>query len=179
MRKTISAAFVLGLWIASPPCFCQEKFNDVRQNMADLLTAVKEASRSGDLGSAGRDLSAAVKAWTEEVKPLVLEGVRTNDQFQEYFDRIPEVEGGLAALAGEIERGDARQVETRVNAVIWGISHHPRGFDIPQPRYTAWDWVFGLSIGIGFCILAVFSGLYLRRSYYRRYSRLPSVKRRV
>jgi hypothetical protein len=171
MKRSFPAAFIAGLLIVSLPVICQEKFNDVRQNMADLLTAVKQASAAGDLESAGRDLAAAGKAWAEDVKPLILEGVRTNDQYQEYFDRIPEVEAGLADIGLDIGRADRQAVESRVNAVIWAISHHPRGFDIPQPRYTAWDWVFGLSIGIGFFILAVVSGLYLRRSYYRRYAR--------
>jgi hypothetical protein len=174
--KVLPIALVVGLLSASPSGFCQERFNDVRQGMADFLTAVKTASNTGDFDSAGKNLSAAGRAWTEDVKPMILEGVRTSEQFQEYFDRIPVVETGLAELAREIEQGDQREVELRVNAIIWAISHHPRGFDIPQPRYTAWDWVFGLTIGIGFCILAVLSGLYLRRSYYRRYSRLPSEK---
>jgi hypothetical protein len=174
--KTLPITLIVGLLSASPPAFSQERFNDVRQGMADFLTAVKTGAKTADFDSAEENLSAAGKAWTEDVKPLILEGVRTSDQFQEYFDRIPEVEAGLAELARGIERRDPLEVERRVNSVIWAISHHPRGFDIPQPRYTAWDWVFGLSIGIGFCILAVVSGLYLRRSYYRRYSRSPAEK---
>jgi hypothetical protein len=176
--KTLPIALVVGLLSASPPAFCQERFNDVRQRMADFLTAVKTDANTADFDSAEENLSAGGRAWTEDVKPLILEGVRTSDQFQEYFERIAEVEDGLAEVAREIERRDPREVERSVNAVIWAISHHPRGFYIPQPRYTAWDWVFGLSIGIGFCILAVVSGLYLRRSYYRRYSRSPAGKRK-
>jgi hypothetical protein len=174
MKKALPIAFVMGVLMASHHGVCQERFNDVRQGMADLLTAVKTASSSADYDAARTDLAGALRVWTEDVKPFILEGVRTNDQFQEYFDRIPEVEAGLAEIAREIERGDRQAVESRANAIIWAISHHPRGFDIPQPRYTAWDWVFGLTIGIGFCILAVVSGLYLRRSYYRRYSRPPA-----
>ncbi len=178
VKKTVPLALIIGLLTASLSALCQEKFNDVRQGMADRLTAVKTASNAGDLDSAGRDFSAAQRAWVEDVKPMIVDGVRTNDQFREYFDRIPEVEAGLAALAREIGRGERREVESLVNALIWAISHHPRGFDIPQPRYTTWDWVFGLSIGIGFCILAVFSGLTLRRSYYRRYTRPGGEKRK-
>ena len=173
MRKAVPLALVIGLLAASSAGFCQEKFNDVRQAMADLLTAVKKDSAAADFSSADGNLAAARKVWNEEVKPLILEGVRSSDQFQEYFDRIPEVEAGFEEIAREIERREGQEVAVRVNAVIWAISHHPRGFDIPQPRYTAWDWVFGLSIGIGFCVLAVASGLYLRRSYYRRYSHEP------
>jgi hypothetical protein len=176
MKKAFPIAFLAGLLTISLPGVCQERFNDVRQSMADLLTTVKTASGSADFDSARRDLSAALRVWKEDIKPLILEGIRTNDQFQEYFDRIPEVETGLAELDLEIGRNDRQAVESRVNAVIWAISHHPRGFDIPQPRYTAWDWVFGLTIGIGFCILAVVSGLTLRRSYYRRYSRPRATK---
>jgi hypothetical protein len=176
MKKAFPIAFVVGFLVTVLSGVCQEKFNDVRQGMADFLTAVKTDSNTADFDSAGRNLAAALRVWTEDVKPLILEGVRTNDQFREYFDRIPEVETGLDVLARDIARGDREAVESRANAIIWAISHHPRGFDIPQPRYTAWDWVFGLSIGLGFCILAVVSGLYLRRSYYRRYSRFPAEK---
>ena len=173
MKRRVLLTLAIGLSLALSSGFGQERFNDVRQAMADFLTTAKKDSSSAEFASADGNLASALKAWTEDVKPLILEGVRSNDQFQEYFDRIPEVEAGLAAVGRAIERRDPPQVEIQVNAVIWAISHHPRGFDIPQPRYTAWDWVFGLSIGIGFCILAVVSGLYLRRSYYRRYSRPP------
>jgi hypothetical protein len=174
MKRAVPIAFVAGMLAASLNGLCQEKFNDVRQSMADFLTAVKASSSSSDFATAGRNLAAAVRTWTEDVKPLIVEGVRTNDQFQEYYDRVPEVESGLEAISREIDLADRQAVETEVNSVIWAISHHPRGFDIPQPRYSAWDWVFGLSIGIGFLVLAIASGLYLRRSYYRRYSRHPA-----
>jgi hypothetical protein len=149
----------------------QEKFNDVRQQMADHLTAVKTSLRANDRQVAMGHFAAAKRVWEDDVKPMITEGVKTNSQFQEYFDRLAEVDGHFVSLAQELESGEVKQVESRVNAMIWAISHHPRGFKVPPPRYTAWDWVFGLGIGVGFCVFAAFFGLYLRRSYYRRYQK--------
>jgi len=171
MRRTLFAGPLLALLFVIQPAFGQEKFNDVRQQMADRLTAVKAAIRDADRAAAQANLAEAQKTWEAEVKPMIVEGAETNGQFQEYFDRIQDVENNLTALAAELEAGEAGRIESLVNAVIWGISHHPRGFDVPPPRYTAWDWVFGLSIGVGFCVFAVVFGLYLRRSYYRRYAK--------
>jgi hypothetical protein len=102
---------------------------------------------------------------------MIVEGVKADEQFREYLERMAEVDEHLLSLSQSLEKKEAPQIEPEVNAVIWAISHHPRGFDVPQPRYSAWDWVFGLGIGIGFCLVAVVFGLYLRRSYYRRYGR--------
>lgn len=149
----------------------QEKFNDVRQQMADYLTAVKTSLRADERQVALGHFADAKKVWEAGVKPMITEGVKTNDQFQEYFDRMAEVDGHFVSLAQELESGGLQQIESRVNAMIWAISHHPRGFKVPNPRYTVWDWVFGLGIGIGFCVFAVVFGLHLRRSYYRRYQK--------
>jgi len=149
----------------------QEKFNDVRQQMADSLTAVKTSLRADERAAAMEHFGNAKKIWETEARPMITEGMKTNNQFQEYFDRIAEVDGHFISLAQELESGGFEQIESRVNAVIWAISHHPRGFKVPNPRYTAWDWVFGLGIGIGFCVFAVVFGLHLRRSYYRRYKK--------
>ncbi len=172
MRSTARFVLLLGLLLVfGRMTYGQEKFNDVRQRLADFLTGVKTAARAADLVGARRDLEAALEAWENEVKPMIVEGVRTNSQFQEYFDRMGEVDANLAALTLELEEGDSQKIETQVNATIWAISHHPRGFSVPPPRYTTWDWVFGLGIGVGFCVFAVVFGLHLRRSYYRRYVR--------
>lgn len=170
MRRIAPLAIVLVLFVLAQTGLCQEKFNDVRQRMADRLTAAKSASRSGDRAEAGKNFREALDVWHSDVKPMITEGVKSNSLYQEYFDRMAEVEENLASLGRELDSGEAQIVETRVNAIIWGISHHPRGFKVPPPRYTIWDWVFGLGIGIGFCVFAVIFGLYLRRSYYRRYS---------
>jgi hypothetical protein len=138
--------------------------------MADRLTDVKNDIRDADRTAARNDLAEAKKIWEAEVRPMISDGVKTNGQFQEYYDRIQEVEQNLDLLAAGLEAGETGRIETLVNAAIWAISHHPRGFDVPPPHYTIWDWVFGLSIGLGFCVFAVVFGLYLRRSYYRRYA---------
>ncbi len=171
MKKTVPTALLCVLLFVFQSGFGQEKFNDVRQHMADRLTAVKTAVRAADRAAAQVNLAEAKKTWEAEVRPMIVDGVKTNGQFQEYFDRLGDVETNLTALAAELEAGETGRFESLVNAVIWAISHHPRGFDVPPPRYTAWDWVFGLSIGVGFCVFAVVFGLYLRRSYYRRYTR--------
>jgi hypothetical protein len=171
MKKTAPIALVATLLFVLQPGFGQERFNDVRQHMADRLTAVKTAVRDADRSEAQVNLTEAKKIWEAEVRPMISDGVKTNSQFQEYFDRLGDVETNLAALDDELAAGESGRIETLVNAVIWGISHHPRGFDVPPPRYTAWDWVFGLSIGVGFCVFAMLFGLHLRRSYYRRYTR--------
>jgi len=171
MKKSVPIVLLLALPLVLQPGFGQEKFNDVRQQMADRLTAVKTAVRDADRAAAQINLAEAKKTWEAEVKPMIVDGVKTNAQFLEYSNRIQDIETNLTALAAELEAGEAGRIEALVNAVIWAISHHPRGFDVPPPRYTAWDWVFGLGIGIGFCVFAVVFGLYLRRSYYRRYAR--------
>jgi len=155
----------------------QERFIDVRQAMADALTAAKSSAVKGDWTAAGTALESARTIWTREVRPLILEGVKTDDGFKEYAGRIGEVESDVEAVAAAIASRDAAEAEARANAAIWGISHHPRGFDVPAPRYSTWDWVFGLSIGIGFCVFAIWFGLYLRRSYYGRYPKAKFVRK--
>jgi hypothetical protein len=177
MRTSARFVLLLSLFLCGRMASGQEKFNDVRQRLADSLTGVKTAAQAGDLASAQSNLKAALETWENDVKPMIVEGVRTNSQFQEYFDRMGEVDANLAALTLELEEGDSRKIETRVNATIWAISHHPRGFSVPPPRYTTWDWVFGLGIGVGFCVFAVVFGLHLRRSYYRRYVKPPKFRK--
>jgi len=170
-RKIIPFLLILSFLFFAHAVLSQERFNDVRQQMADHLTAVKTWLRANDREGAKKRFDEAQKVWETDVKRMITEGVKTNDQFQEYFDRMTEVDEHFAALAQELESGEAPKVESRVNAIIWAISHHPRGFKVPPPRYTMWDWVFGLSIGIGFCVFAIVFGLHLRRSYYRRYQK--------
>ena len=149
----------------------QEKFIDVRQNMADNLTAVKTAVKAADWAGALEKFRTARQIWDADVKPIITEGVKSDTQFQEYFDRIVEVEAGLDTVGRLLESRNGAEVEAKINAIIWGISHLPRGFNVPNPRYTVWDWIFGLGIGLGFCVFATFFGLHLRRSYYRRYKK--------
>jgi len=156
---------------ATPAAFAQEKFIDVRQVMADRLTEAKAAAVKGDFDAARTSLDVGREAWTRDVKPMIEENAPKNADYQEYFDRIGSVEADLAAAGTALETRDPAGFEKRVNAAIWGISHHPRGFNVPAPRYTAWDWVFALAIGFGFCGFAVWFGLYLRRNYYSRYPR--------
>jgi hypothetical protein len=154
----------------------QEKFIDVRQAMADALTAAKEAGAKADWPAARAALEKGAAFWNTEVKPLIAEGLKTSPDYKEYADRTAEVDGNLEAAATALEAQKSPELAVKINAAIWGISHHPRGFDVPPPRYTAWDWVFALAIGLGFCAAAIWFGLYLRRSYYSRYPRAKFVK---
>jgi hypothetical protein len=175
MRKAILLLVTLGVVCFARNSLGQEKFIDVRQEMANKLTAAKSAAAKNDWASALENFTGAEEIWRSEVKPMITEGVKTNEQFREYFKRLAEIEENLASLAQILEGKNAKGVESIANAVIWGISHHPRGFDLPKPRYSAWDWVFALAIGLGFCIFAIVFGLYLRRSYYRRYKKIQIV----
>jgi hypothetical protein len=172
MRKAFFLLVTLGIFALAQNSLAQEKFIDVRQEMANKLTAAKNAAAKNDWAGALENFARAKEVWQSEVKPMVTEGVKTNEQFREYFKRLAEIEENLASLAQILEGKNAEAVESKANAVIWGISHHPRGFDLPKPRYSAWDWVFALAIGLGFCIFATVFGLYLRRSYYRRYKKI-------
>lgn len=172
MRKAIFLLVTLGVTCFVRNSLGQEKFIDVRQEMANKLTAVKTAAVKNDWASALESFAGAKEIWRSEVKPMITEGVKTNEQFQEYFKRLAEIEENLNSLAQILEGKNTEGVETKANAVIWSISHHPRGFDLPKPRYSVWDWVFALGIGLGFCIFAIVFGLYLRKSYYRRYKKI-------
>ena len=170
-RLRSAGALAALLFAAVPAALAQEKFIDVRQAMADRLTEAKAAAVKGDFDAARASLDLGRDAWTRDVKPMIEENAPKNVDYQEYFDRIGPVEADLAAAAEALETRDPAGFEKRVNAAIWGISHHPRGFNVPAPRYTAWDWVFALAIGLGFCGFAIWFGLYLRRNYYSRYPR--------
>jgi len=172
MRKVPFLLAVMVLFFFAQTIVAQEKFIDVRQAMADSLTSVKTAVKNNDWDGALANFQKGKSTWEQEVKPMITEGVKTDTQYEEYFKRIAEIEGNLNNLAQSLEARKSEDIEPKVNAIIWGISHHPRGFAVPKPRYTAWDWVFGLGIGIGFCLLATVFGLYLRRSYYRRYKKI-------
>ena len=163
-------------------------FIDVRQELADNLTAVKNAVKDDNWANAQQSFDQAKEEWENKVKPMIVEGRNEEiekareegienpqdapGRLKEYSDRIGEVEGNLNKLAQLLISQEDEEIETTINAIIWAISHQPRGFDLPHRRYSVWDWVFGLGIGGGFCIFAVVAGLYLRRSYYRRYQKL-------
>lgn len=149
--------------------YSQERFIDVRQKMADQLTRVKNEARLANWSNAQTSLAEVENTWLTEVKPLIIEEVKKDSQYLEYFNRLEEVEMNLNKLKEALRRQDQESLETLANATIWAISHHPRGFKVPPPRYSIWDWVFALTIGLGFCALAIWFGLYLRRSYYRRF----------
>jgi len=172
MRKAIFLLVTPGVTCFVRNSLGQETVIDVRQEMANKLTAVKTAAVKNDWTSALESFAGAKEIWRSEVKPMITEGVKTNEQFQEYFKRLAEIEENLSSLAQILEDKGREKIESKANAIIWGISHHPRGFDVPEPRYSIWDWVFGLGIGIGFCIFVIIFGLYLRKSYYRRYKKI-------
>ncbi|MHC4104074.1 MAG: hypothetical protein ACYSR9_03980 [Planctomycetota bacterium] len=162
---------VVSVLLLAQTLLAQEKIIDVRQEMADNLTEVKEAAARDDWAGAQNSFNKAKQTWQNEVKPLLVEDQAGKKRFSEYFGRMDEVEAGLNDLTQLLQTKKQPEIESKVNAIIWSISHHPRGFDVPEPRYSTWDWVFGLGIGLGFCLFAVVFGLYLRRSYYRRYAR--------
>jgi hypothetical protein len=173
MRKIIPLLVVSTILLLAQNAIAQEKIIDVRQSMADSLTSVKTAVSQNDWAEALNSFNSAKDTWDNEVKPLLIDDEKTEKRFLEYFGRIDEVEEGLSSLAQSLAAKKNEEVETKVNAIIWSISHHPRGFDVPEAVYKWWDWVFGLGIGLGWCVFAIFFGLYLRRSYYRRYKREP------
>ena len=171
MRKIIPLVAVGALLLAQA-AFAQERFIDVRQEMADNLTSVKTAAKNNDWAAAQNSFNKAKDTWQNEVKPLLIEDQKEEKpRFLEYFGRMNEVEENLSKLAHLLESRKDADIESQVNAIIWGISHHPKGFEVGPPKYSAWDWVFGLGIGLGWCVFATFFGLYLRRSYYRRYKK--------
>ena len=171
MRKVILLLVAVSTLLLAQSAIAQEKIIDVRQEMADNLTSVKTAVKDNDWVAAQDSFDKAKDTWQNEVKPLLVEDQKEEKpRFQEYFGRIGEVEENLDKLAQLVAGRDA-EIESQVNAIIWGISHHPKGFDVGPPKYSAWDWVFGLGIGLGWCVFAIFFGLYLRRSYYRRYAK--------
>jgi len=175
MRKVILLLVAVSTLLLAQSAIAQEKIIDVRQEMADNLTSVKTAVKDNDWSAVQDSFDKAKDTWQNEVKPLLVEDQKEEKpRFQEYFGRIGEVEENLDKLAQLVESRDA-EIESQVNAIIWGISHHPKGFDVGPPKYSAWDWVFGLGIGLGWCVFATFFGLYLRRSYYRRYAKQSSM----
>ncbi len=172
MRKITSAFITLVLLCLVQTVFAQEEIIETRQEMADQLSAVKKAAADSNWTGATDSFNKAKDAWQNQVKPILTEdSEKAKPRFTEYFDRIGEVEKGLDEL-GQILAGQKQgEVETKVNQIIWSISHHPKGFEVGPFTYSVWDWVFGLGIGGGFCVFAIVFGLYLRRSYYRRYKK--------
>jgi len=146
MRKVILLLVAVSTLLLAQSAIAQEKIIDVRQEMADNLTSVKTAAKNNDWAAAQDSFDKAKDTWRSEVKPLLIEDEKTEKRFLEYFGRINEVEDGLNKLAQLVESRDA-EIESQVNAIIWGISHHPKGFDVGPPKYSVWDWVFGLGIG--------------------------------
>lgn len=171
MRKIVLLLALATFLFLHQHGIAQEKFIDVRQEMANNLTTTKNCIQKNDWIGAQDSYQKAFNIWQSEVKPMITEGVKINEQFREYFDRMNDIDEKLLHLSELLKNKKDTEISPVVNAIIWGISHHPRGFDVPKPRYSVWDWTFGLSIGIGFCLFALFFGLHLRRSYYLRYKR--------
>ena len=191
MKKSVFLMAAAGLLLFAQTVFAKMDelaFIETRQKLADNLTAVKDSAKNNNWTNAQESLELAKKIWETDVLPMITDGRKeevekagqagvenpqeAEGKFKEYFDRIGEVEANLIKLPQLLTSRNAGEIETTINTIIWAISHQPRGFKVPHRTYSAWDWTFGLGIGIGFCIFAVVSGLYLRRSYYRRYQKL-------
>lgn len=191
MRKFIILLVAVTLFFSVRTAFAQVDelaFIEERQAFADNLTAVKTAVRAGDWPLAQQNFDEARKGWESDVKPMIVEGrgaeiekarqagvenpEAEEGKLKEYSDRAGAIEENLNKIALLLQSKKSEEIEPTINATIWAISHQPRGFDIPHRTYSVWDWVFGLGIGLGFCVFAIITGLYLRRSYYRRYQRL-------
>jgi len=166
--RLITAALIL--FIAGT-VFAQEKFIDVREDMAKNLTQVKKLAGESKWEEAKAALLTAKDIWNNEVKTLILEDQNKEKRFSEYFNRMNKIETNLENVSVPLKGEDVVEIEKSVNAAIWSISHHPAGFNVPSREYTVGDWIFGLSIGFGTIILAIFFGLYLRRSFYKRYAK--------
>ncbi|MHC4068236.1 MAG: hypothetical protein ACYS18_05075 [Planctomycetota bacterium] len=173
-RKYKSLFIVAAFLILPCSLSAQEKFIDVRQEMADNLSEVKKNISADDWASALENFNKTKNIWSTEVITLLNEDQQTEKRFSEYFERINSIQADIDSLALLITQKKTDQIESKVNHIIWGISHHPQGFDVPDPVYTVWDWVFGLGIGLGFCVFITCFGLYLRKSYYRRYAKQES-----
>ncbi|MHC4157636.1 MAG: hypothetical protein ACYSSO_01015 [Planctomycetota bacterium] len=191
MKKPIFFTVAASLLLLAQAAVAQHgelEFIEARQEFADNLTSVKNILKDNDWTNAQQSFDKAKDEWENKVKPMIVEGREAEidtarnegvenpedapGKLKEYSDRISEVETNLSKLALLLKSKEAGEIETTVNAIIWAISHQPRGFDVPKRTYSVWDWVFGLGIGGGFCIFAIVAGLYLRRSYYRRYQKL-------
>jgi len=177
MKNHKYSLFLSIFLLFSSVLYSQERFIDVRQKMADALTQVKNDALLANWSKVETSLAEVENIWLTEVKPMITEEVKKDSQYQEYLNRLEEVEMNLNRLKETLKSRDQDKMETLVNATIWAISHHPRGFKVPPPRYSIWDWVFALTIGLGFCFLAIWFGLYLRRSYYRRFPKGITVQR--
>jgi len=171
MKKIICLTAIILMLFVAGNAVAQEKFIDVREDMAKNLTQVKKLADEAKWEDAKTTLLTAKDIWANEVKTLILEDQNKGKRFSEYFDRLAVIETNLEDISSYLTAKDAAKTEETVNATIWSISHQPAGFKTPPQEYTAGDWIFGLSIGFGTIILAIVFGLYLRRSFYKRYAK--------
>ena len=171
MRKLFFLFAFVVLLIFDRQSFAQEKFDETREEMASYLTSIKKAAKESIWDEALTSLKDAKNIWYNQIKVLIVQDQEKGKRFQEYFNRMDEIEANLDNIEKILDEKNLHEIESAINQTIWSISHHPRGFEVPKPKNTVWDWVFALTIGIGYCIGITFFGLYLRKSFYRRYKK--------
>jgi hypothetical protein len=135
----------------------QKDYLKLLQKIADELTKCKEFALIGDWSEARVHLKNAEVLWTEVKPAFLLDENRKG--------RVNEVEDRFENISCSIDEKDPKRVELETNACIWAMSHQPEGFKVEFTKFSALDWVFALTIGLGYDCFAICWGLHLRRSY--------------
>jgi hypothetical protein len=155
------------LFLFSFSLFSQTVFDQERENMAMDLTQIKILTEKNNWLKSDSLLQSVQSRWKEEVLPIILEDHMDEKRFDQYYQRIDRIDQQLNLIENQIKNRQKKDLDSLVNLTIWSISHHPRGFDVPEERYTLKDWIFGLSIGFGYLLFAILFGLHLRRTFYK------------
>ena len=85
MRRNICLLILALVLVFSLNAFAQEKFDLVREDMADGLTGVKEAAKDGRWKDALDGFGKARAIWNKEVKVLILGEYKKDERFRETY----------------------------------------------------------------------------------------------